>query len=84
MKPSVNTYPLKVVDINTTSLVTPRLRNMQHCHTHEPETCSHNSCLNGGRCAKLNVENRCVFSYRRLVCLNEFLCLHIAVYACVV
>ncbi|ROT70199.1 Cj-cadherin, partial [Penaeus vannamei] len=47
-----------VVDINTTSLVTPRLRNMQHCHVHEPETCSHNSCLNGGRCAKLSVENR--------------------------
>ncbi|XP_042888100.1 putative neural-cadherin 2 [Penaeus japonicus] len=52
--------PVDVVDINATSLVTPRLTNVQNCHTQEPETCSHSSCLNGGKCARLHAENRCV------------------------
>ncbi|XP_068228176.1 neural-cadherin-like [Palaemon carinicauda] len=52
--------PLQVVDTNATSLVTPRLTRASRCHSHEPETCTPASCLNGGRCIKTQNGNRCV------------------------
>ncbi|XP_066955765.1 LOW QUALITY PROTEIN: putative neural-cadherin 2 [Macrobrachium rosenbergii] len=52
--------PLQVVDANMTSLVTPRLTRASHCGSHEPETCTPASCLNGGRCIKTVNGNRCV------------------------
>ncbi|XP_042855909.1 putative neural-cadherin 2 [Penaeus japonicus] len=52
--------PLQVVDVNATSLVTPRLATSHNCHTHEPEHCLSNTCLNGGRCVRFQNGNRCV------------------------
>ncbi|XP_069983512.1 putative neural-cadherin 2 [Penaeus vannamei] len=52
--------PLQVVDVNSTSLVTPRLSASQNCHTHEPEHCVSNTCLNGGRCVRFHTGNRCI------------------------
>nr|XP_045603729.1 putative neural-cadherin 2 isoform X2 [Procambarus clarkii]XP_045603730.1 putative neural-cadherin 2 isoform X2 [Procambarus clarkii] len=55
--------PLQVVDSNSTSLVTPRLRRGQDCHTHkrhEDDACTSTSCLNGGRCIRTDIGNRCV------------------------
>ncbi|XP_069157547.1 putative neural-cadherin 2 isoform X1 [Procambarus clarkii] len=54
------TLPLQVVDINSTSLVTPRLSHAHSCHAHEYETCTASSCLNGGRCVATSTGNRCV------------------------
>ncbi|XP_069945615.1 putative neural-cadherin 2 isoform X3 [Cherax quadricarinatus] len=54
------TLPLQVVDTNSTSLVTPRLTQSPVCHTHEPETCTPTSCLNGGRCVAYPSGSRCV------------------------
>ncbi|XP_069945504.1 putative neural-cadherin 2 isoform X2 [Cherax quadricarinatus] len=52
--------PLQVVDTNVTSLVTPRLTRALACHAYEPESCTPNSCLNGGRCLPSSHGNRCV------------------------
>ncbi|XP_037789373.1 putative neural-cadherin 2 [Penaeus monodon] len=52
--------PLQVVDVNSTSLVTPRLSTSHNCHTHEPEHCLSNTCLNGGRCVRFQTGNRCI------------------------
>ncbi|KAK8754217.1 hypothetical protein OTU49_014924, partial [Cherax quadricarinatus] len=55
--------PLQVIDTNSTSLVTPRLMRAHDCHAnkyYEDYTCTPASCLNGGRCLKTDVGNRCV------------------------
>ncbi|XP_042205064.1 putative neural-cadherin 2 isoform X2 [Homarus americanus] len=55
--------PLQVVDTNATSLVTPRLTRAHDCHTHtlyDEDTCTPSSCLNGGRCVRTQLGNRCV------------------------
>ncbi|KAG7165215.1 Neural-cadherin-like 26, partial [Homarus americanus] len=52
-----------VVDTNSTSLVTPRLTRAQECHAHkrhDDETCTTTSCLNGGRCIRTDIGNRCM------------------------
>ncbi|KAG7168236.1 Neural-cadherin-like 10, partial [Homarus americanus] len=54
------TLPLQVVDINSTSLVTPRLTRAHVCYAHDLETCTPTSCLNGGRCVGSLTGNRCV------------------------
>nr|XP_027237052.1 putative neural-cadherin 2 [Penaeus vannamei] len=58
------TLPLQLVDTNTTSLVTPRLSNAKDCraYTQTPtsDSCTPTSCLNGGRCHRTSVGNRCV------------------------
>ncbi|XP_042876208.1 putative neural-cadherin 2, partial [Penaeus japonicus] len=57
---SSSPVPLQVVDINATSLVTPRLTFASRCHGYEHETCTPSSCLNGGRCVGNLEESRCV------------------------
>ncbi|KAK7080329.1 hypothetical protein SK128_017660 [Halocaridina rubra] len=55
--------PLQVVDTNATSLVTPRLSRSNHCRfapTEADDDCTPTSCLNGGRCLRLNGDSRCV------------------------
>ncbi|XP_071513597.1 uncharacterized protein [Panulirus ornatus] len=55
--------PLQVVDTNLTSLVTPRLMRASDCHTlahYRDNTCTPTSCLNGGRCIRTDIGNRCV------------------------
>ncbi|XP_071513117.1 putative neural-cadherin 2 [Panulirus ornatus] len=55
--------PLQVVDTNLTSLVTPRLTRAYACRTrthYGDETCTPTSCLNGGRCVRVDNRNRCV------------------------
>nr|XP_027218828.1 putative neural-cadherin 2 [Penaeus vannamei] len=53
--------PLQVVDINSTSLVTPRLTRNNNCNIYEPEYCTSSStCLNGGICPKAPTPNRCI------------------------
>nr|XP_027235811.1 putative neural-cadherin 2 [Penaeus vannamei] len=47
---SSSPVPLQVVDINATSLVTPRLTHARRCHALEYDTCTPATCLNGGRC----------------------------------
>ncbi|XP_068219971.1 cadherin-related hmr-1-like [Palaemon carinicauda] len=52
---------LRVVDTNTTSLVTPRLTRARDCHAHSREvdfSCTPTSCLNGGRCVRNDQGNR--------------------------
>ncbi|KAK7075417.1 hypothetical protein SK128_018161, partial [Halocaridina rubra] len=53
-----NTLPLQVVDANYTSFVTPHLSQASYCINQEPETCTHSSCLNGGRCIKTSLGSR--------------------------
>ncbi|XP_047498494.1 neural-cadherin-like [Penaeus chinensis] len=52
--------PLQVVDTNSTALVTPRLSQAHTCQTpaHESEICTPTSCLNGGRCVRLQQGDR--------------------------
>ncbi|XP_042879004.1 neural-cadherin-like, partial [Penaeus japonicus] len=56
--------PLQLVDTNTTSLVTPRLTSAKDCRayaqTRTSDSCTPTSCLNGGRCHRSSVGNRCV------------------------
>ncbi|KAK8742319.1 hypothetical protein OTU49_001800, partial [Cherax quadricarinatus] len=49
-----------VVDINSTSLVTPRLASLPSCLHQEPDACTPSSCLNGGRCSGFPTDHRCV------------------------
>ncbi|XP_068245433.1 putative neural-cadherin 2 [Palaemon carinicauda] len=54
---------LKVVDTNSTSLVTPKLSRALDCRSHirdGDDSCTANSCLNGGRCVRTDVGNRCI------------------------
>ncbi|XP_069977837.1 neural-cadherin [Penaeus vannamei] len=55
--------PLQVVDTNSTSLVTPRLTRAHDCRLHARDgdaACTERSCLNGGRCVRMDKGNRCV------------------------
>ncbi|XP_068212828.1 putative neural-cadherin 2 [Palaemon carinicauda] len=52
--------PFKVVDTNSTSLVTPHLTQATHCGAQDSESCTPISCLNGGRCIRTLHGNRCV------------------------
>ncbi|XP_069978400.1 LOW QUALITY PROTEIN: neural-cadherin, partial [Penaeus vannamei] len=53
----------QVVDTNSTSLVTPRLTRAHDCRLHARDgdaACTERSCLNGGRCVRMEKGNRCV------------------------
>ncbi|XP_071513389.1 putative neural-cadherin 2 isoform X2 [Panulirus ornatus] len=55
--------PLQAVDTNLTSLVTPHLTRAQDCPAHTQygdDSCTSASCLNGGRCIRTDLGNRCV------------------------
>ncbi|XP_066957970.1 putative neural-cadherin 2 isoform X2 [Macrobrachium rosenbergii] len=54
---------LQVVDTNSTSLVTPKLSRAPDCRSHirdADDACTPSSCLNGGKCVRTDIGNRCI------------------------